>query len=210
MTAPLILLLTLAAAASNADPLDTALARYRTVASYRVTLHSHSTDSAETIEYFYKRPGFVRMEFIKPHKGAVLVYNPVRKEAKLKPFGFIKPLVLTLDPDNPLIISSRGHRVDASDIGKLLETAKELRNKGKISAKEFAGAEGQNWVIVDIEGDAGVTVAGSVHRCVFWLDAQTYLPSRTITYDERGALVEDVTLDNLVLDVSLSDSFFEL
>jgi len=209
MTTFLILLLSLASAPSSGDPLDIALARYRAVASYRVTLHSRSDDSVEIIRYFFKRPGFVRMEFVKPHKGAVLVYNPVKKEAKLKPFGLIKPLVLTLGPDNPLITSARGHRVDASDIGALLEAARALRAQGKIGSREAIG-DGRKRVVVDVEGDAGVVVAGSIHRCVLWLDAESFLPVRTITYEASGALVEDVTLEGLEVNIALPDELFEL
>jgi outer membrane lipoprotein-sorting protein len=209
MTASLILLLALASALPPGDPLDAALARYRTVASYRVTIHSRSDDSTEIFRYFFKRPGFVRMEFIQPHKGAVLVYDPVKKEAKLRPFGFLKSFVLTLSPDNPLITSAQGHRVDASDIGALLETARVLRAKGKARTLEAVAEGGRKEVLVAIEGNDDEVVAGSIHRCLLWLDADTFLPVRTVTYEENGALVEDVTLDGLEVNVALPDAFFE-
>ena len=106
----LLLMIALASASIAGDPLDAALAGYGKVVAYRVTLRSRSDASSETIRYFFKRPGFVRMEFIEPHKGAILVYNPEEKKARLRPFGFMKPLVLTLSPDNSLITSPRGHR----------------------------------------------------------------------------------------------------
>ena len=209
MTASLILLLALAPATLPGDPLDTALARYHAVASYRVTIHSRSDGSAEIFRYFFKRPGFVRMEFIQPHKGAVLVYNPVKREAKLKPFGFINPLVLTLNPDNPLITSARGHRVDASDIGALLETARMLRAKGKSRTMGAVAEGGRKRILVAIEGNDSEVVAGSVHRCLLWLDARTFLPVRAITYEENGALVEDVRLDGMEVNIPLPDGLFE-
>ena len=92
------LFLMLALAATQTDPLDVAAASYQRVVSYRVTVHSTGGSSKETLRYFFKRPGFVRMEFIEPHNGAILVYNPRKKEARLRPFGFVKPLVLTLNP----------------------------------------------------------------------------------------------------------------
>lgn len=205
-----MLLFALAAATPPGDPLDTALARYRSVASYRVTINSRSDDSAESFRYFFKRPGFVRMEFIQPHKGAVLVYNPLKKEAKLKPFGIIKPFVLTLRPDNPLITSARGHRVDASDFGALLETARMLRAKGRARSIESVAEGGRKRLLVAVEGGNGVSVAGTVHRCIVWLDAETFLPVRTITYDGSGALVEDVTMDNLEVNIALPDELFDL
>jgi outer membrane lipoprotein-sorting protein len=210
MTKLLILLLPLISAHSAGDPLDAALARYRAVASYSVTIHSRNDDTVEKLRYFYKRPGFIRMEFIRPHEGAVLVYNPLSHEAKLRPLGLLKPFVLTLSPDNPLITSSRGHRVDASDIGGLLETARQLRDKGKITSMETADERGRRLVMLAVEGKAGVVVAGTVHRCILWLDAATLLPVRTITYEENGTMVEDVTLDGLEVNIFLPDELFVL
>ena len=169
----LFVLLVLSTSAASKDPLDAALTSYKKVSSYRVTLRSRSDSSSEIIRYFYKRPGFVRMEFIEPHKGAVLVYNPEKKEAKLLPFGFMKSLVLSMSPDNPLIASSRGHRVDASDIGSLLESAQRLREKGKSGEPRRAVTGGKKTVLVAVEGEGGATVAGNIHRCLLWLDVST-------------------------------------
>jgi outer membrane lipoprotein-sorting protein len=206
----LSLFLLLALAAPPKDPLDAALESWRKVASYRVTLRSMSGSSAETIRYFFKRPGFVRMEFVEPHKGAILVYNPEKKIARLRPFGFMKPLVLTLSPDNSLITSSRGHRVDASDIGAMLETVKKLRGDGHSETLGQEPVGGRGAVVVAVEGEGSVTVSGNVHRYLLWLDAQTFLPLKTITYDSSGAMVEEVLMDDLEINVKLPDSLFEL
>ena len=206
----LFVLLVLSTSAASRDPLDAALASYKKLSTYRVTLRSRSDSSSEIIRYFYKRPGFVRMEFIEPHKGAVLVYNPEKKEAKLLPFGFMKSLVLSMSPDNPLIASSRGHRVDASDIGSLLESAQRLREKGKSGEPRRAVTGGKKTVLVAVEGEGSATVAGNVHRCLLWLDVSTFLPVKTTTYDAKGAMIEDVVLEDLEIDIDLPDSLFEL
>lgn len=206
----LLLLFALASAPVSQDPLDAALESYQKVSSYRVTLRSRSDASSETIRYFFKRPGFVRMEFIKPHKGAILVYNPEKKEVRLRPFGYLKPLVLSLSPDSSLISSSRGHRVDASDIGAFLETAKKLRGKGKskILGDEVAG--GRKALLVAVEGEGRFTVAGNVHRYLLWLDAENFLPLKTTSFDVSGAIVEEVLMDDLEVNTELPDSLFKL
>lgn len=59
--------------AVDTDPVRAAIERYQTVESYRVTLRSSRGDSEpEIIHYAYKKPGFVRMGFTQPFKGAVL------------------------------------------------------------------------------------------------------------------------------------------
>lgn len=203
------LFLMLALAATPTDPLDIAAASYQRVISYRVTVRSRSGSSSETLRYFFKRPGFVRMEFIEPHNGAILVYNPRKKEARLRPFGFMKPLVLTLRPDNRLIISSGGHRVDASDFGALLGTARKLREKGKKTTQGYDFVRGRKALLVAVEGAEGMSVGNKVHRYLLWLDAQTFLPVKTMTYDESGELLEVVVMDHLEVNIAIPDTLFE-
>jgi outer membrane lipoprotein-sorting protein len=178
--------------------------------SYRVTLHSTGGGSAETIKYAFKRPGFVRMEFVNPHKGAILVYDPVKKKARLRPFGFVKPLVMTLEPDNSLITSSRGHRVDASDTGAFLATVKKLAEKGKSRVIGRERIDAREALLVEVEGKEGETVAGGVHRYLLWLDVRTNLPLKTQAFGSHGEMVEEVTMDDLEINVDLPDSFFGL
>ena len=67
-----------------------AQARFDTLANYQVTLKSTSA-GAEPVEviYGYRKPGFVRMDFIRPHAGATLIYSPASGKVTLWPFGTI-------------------------------------------------------------------------------------------------------------------------
>lgn len=71
------------------DIIRHAIEHYETVETYVVTLpsvkHGHLS---EEIRYYYKKPGYVRMEFITLHKGAVLVYNPETKKVSNAPSVF--------------------------------------------------------------------------------------------------------------------------
>jgi len=107
-------LLFLSLAAAPRDPVAEALESFRSLSTYSVTLRSGSGKAEEVIRYFYKKPGYVRMEFITPHSGALLVYNPLSKTVRLRPFGFAKAFTLTLSPQNRLVRSARGHTADAS------------------------------------------------------------------------------------------------
>jgi hypothetical protein len=202
------LLLTLATPIK--DPVAAALESFRHVASYRVTLRSRSDGSAAIIRYYFRKPGFVRMEFIKPHNGAVLVYNPVKKEAQLQPFGFLKSLVLTLDPDNRLITTPKGHRVDASDLGTFLETVKKLAERGKIMIMGNKKVGGKDALIVDVQGEDGIVVSDGIHRYLLWLDIRTLLPLKTKSFDLRNKPVEEVLMDDPEINIDLPDSLFDL
>ena len=71
------------------DELSKAIDNYRQIESYVVTIHSTSKNNIQNIKYYYKRPGFVRMDFINPHDGVVLIYNPITDRVNLWPFGIV-------------------------------------------------------------------------------------------------------------------------
>jgi hypothetical protein len=56
------LLLYLALTSSINNPLASALESFHHLTAYRVTIQSMSGDSRQMIRYFFKRPGFVRMD----------------------------------------------------------------------------------------------------------------------------------------------------
>lgn len=191
------------------DPLEAALESFATVHDYRVTLRSGLGDAKETIRYFYKKPGFIRMEFIRPHNGALLVYDPTTKTVRLRPFGFATAFVLTLSPDNRLVQSAQGHRVDESDIGSLLRRVKQLRGHGTTTIRGEARVNGNDTVMVSVEGEKGVALEG-VHRYLLWLDRKTLLPLKTAAYDVSGKQIEEVSMDDLELNRDLDESLFRL
>lgn len=152
------LIFTLLMSGVMADPLSDAVDRFREVSTYQVTVRSVAADGErQVIRYFYRKPGWVRMEFVQPHSGAVLIYDPDARKVRLWPFGLKHTLVLTLDSDNPLVRSARGHRVDRCDVGALLENLLTLRARGQAVALGEAVVAGRPTVGVDIIGAAGVT-----------------------------------------------------
>jgi len=191
------------------DPVGSALERYGEVGSYRMTLRSGSGDNGEVIRYYYKRPGFIRMEFVTPHKGAVLVYDPVAKTVRIRPLAFIPAFVLTLSPDNSLVKSAQGHRVDESDIGALLQRVRRLQERGTTIVQREERVGGKESVVVAVEGEKGRALEG-IHRYVLWLDRSTLLPLKSAAYDSKGTQVEEVLMDDLEVNVELSDSLFKL
>ncbi|MFQ5441236.1 MAG: outer membrane lipoprotein carrier protein LolA [Thermodesulfobacteriota bacterium] len=191
------------------EPVLKAMESYKNIASYSVTLESRSGSDSETIRYFYKRPGFVRMEFIHPHRGAVLVYNPEKREVRLRPFSFLKAFVLVLRPESRLIRSSRGHRVDRSDIGALLENVMRVRAEGAVKTLGEATIQGKAVLKVSVTGKKGFTSNG-VNSYILWLDKMSYLPLKVRALDELGALTEEVGMYDLETGGGFGDGFFEL
>ena len=205
-----LILALLSAASLSMDPVSTAIESYNNIETYQVTLKSKSSASSEIIRYYYKKPGFIRMEFIKPHKGAVLVYDPFKKEVKLRPFPFLKIFVLTLNPDNKLIKSAKGHMVDASDIGALLKTVKMLQERGETEILGDSNVEGWPAMLVSVKGKGDFTVDDNIHNYLLWFDKTTLLPIKASAYDMKGELVEEVLMNDLEINVEFAEGFFEL
>lgn len=201
-------LLAVSIAMSALDPVEEAIESFRRLEAYSVTLRAES-DRTEVIRYFYKKPGYIRMEFEEPHRGAVLVYDPGEREVVLRPFRFLKSFKMRLDPEDDLIRSSRGHTVDESSIGTLLEKVSELKRDGALEVLGEEDANGKKALLVEVRGRGGREVDG-VNRYRLWLDQETGLPARVESYDSGGGLVERVQMDDLVVDPEFPPDFFSL
>lgn len=186
-------LLALMPVSAFADRVDDAIASFEKLESYSVTLRS---STGEVIRYFFKKPGYIRMEFEKPHNGAVLLYDPVKKEARLRPFGTLKSLELSLAPDNWLIRSSGDHTVDGSDIGSFLRNAKKLRDNGTIKNAGEDDLGGRKAFVVEVQGKDALE-AGGANRYRFWLEKTTMLPIKIDGYAATGEFLESVLMDGL-------------
>ena len=194
---------------NRSDPVAVAVESYGRVETYRVTLDSRSEAGGEKIRYYFKKPGFVRMEFMEPHNGAVLVYDPFNKEVRLRPFGFLKSLVMRLSPQDRLVKSSGGHTVDESDLGALFKRVVALQKGGKTAVLDAEEVGGRMTTVVSVEGADNTEVDG-FHRYLLWLDIKNYLPLKVISYDSSGRELEEVTMTDLEVDVMFPEGFFSL
>lgn len=191
-----------------ADPIDDAIERYRNVAAYQATLKSSTSSRTEIIRYHFRKPGYVRMEFFQPYKGAVLIYDPSAGRARLWPFGYRSFPALSLSPDNLLIQSTTGQRVDRSDVGALYQNVRTMQEHGKT---DVAGTEvigGKETLHVTIEGEGKFTVDG-VHRYQLWLERVTLFPVRISSHDAAGRLIETVEMSELEINPEFPADFFE-
>jgi len=206
MLSTLLIAATLAGA--SPDLLDLAIERFRAIQTYRVTLHSTHADGEEHLRYFYRKPGHVRMEFLNPHAGAVLIYDPSSQRVRLWPFGAGRFPELSLSPGNPLIRSPRGQQVDKSDVGALLENVKALKQGGAMTAQGEQLLEQRPAQFIDVVGAENHTVAG-VHRYQLWLDAETLFPVKVVSRDRDDAILETVRMNDAEIDVAIPTNLFD-
>ncbi|CAI08757.1 hypothetical protein [Aromatoleum aromaticum] len=196
------------------DLLDEAEAHFRALESYRATLHSIGPNGdRQVMRYFYRKPGWVRIDCVEPHRGAVLIYDPGARKVRLWTFGlgfgggFGFMPALSLAPDNPLVRSPRGHTVDRSDVGALFENLQSLRAGGSFTPLGAGTVSGEPAVGFEVAGVAGLIVDGA-HRNRVWLAQDTLFPRRVENFDEADDLVEIVDLIDVELDVDFPERFF--
>ena len=185
--------------------LQEAIQTFDALSSYTVTLRSYG-HSEQIISYRYQKPGFVRMDFIKPHKGAVLIYRPDTGKVRLRPFGIMKPLVLTMKPTARLVRSPSGHRVDESDLGVLLQKAKELADQGTLRQLREEERFGVPLNVFEVTGEPDVQI-DDVHRYLLWMDPSLKLPRIVESYNTDNQLLEGLVLDDLAINPDVSRAF---
>jgi MucB/RseB N-terminal domain len=198
------------AAALNGNrltPLAGAIEHYRTVETYRVVLRSSHADGEDQLRYYFKKPGFVRMEFIRPHAGAVLAYSPLTQRVRLWPLGAGRFPELSLSPHNPVIRGPGGQTVDKSDVGALFENVRTLLEQGQAEMRGETRMAGRSALHLVVTGAPGVAVAG-VHRYELWLDTSSQFPVKVISRNPADAVIETVMMDTLEINIPLTETLF--
>ncbi|MFQ3786243.1 LolA family protein [Halomonas sp. A29] len=204
----LLLVLVAMSAPIEEDPVAAALARIDALQGYRLTLRSQGSGGEEIIRYSYQQPGYVRMDMEIPYRGAVLIYRPDTGKVQLWPFGGpgSRP-GLSLRPTNRMVRSSRGHRVDQSDVGTLLRNVQRLQQHGNARLLGATTINEHPVLHVVVEAEPGRAVH-EVARYDLWLDEETLFPLRVISYDRRGERLESVHLEDVSLDPAFPRGHF--
>lgn len=204
---PLIVALLITAAGFAPDPISIAVEHFNRLDSYRVMLKARGPELSEIIRYYYRRPGFVRMELVKPFHKTILLYDPRMREVTLIPLGWSEHFAFTLDPGNRFIRSSGGHRIDESDIGALLKSVQLLQKNGVTHARGKEDVGERRAIRLDIKGKEDYTING-IHAYHLWLDEEHYLPLKVAAFDMMGRIVEEVLMDDLEINIDLPEDFF--
>lgn len=189
------------------DALTKAIHNYHRVESYSVTIRSSGENGAQNIRYYYKKTGFVRMEFIHPHEGAVLIYSPDTRRVRVWPFGINHFPELNLSPDNLLIRGSGGQQIDRSDIGALFMNIRTLATGGTSEIVKEEYVSGRTDLHMVVTG-ADKFAVGGVHRYELWLDTGNQFPIKVISHDQYNTIIETVIMEAPEVNAQLPDRLF--
>ncbi|MEQ1813507.1 MAG: hypothetical protein ABL860_03530 [Candidatus Nitrotoga sp.] len=201
----------------HANPIQYMVDYYRKIDSYQVTIKSSQKDNSSqesrpsqgnTLCYYFKRPGHVRIEFIHPLGGAVIIYDPDSKTARLWPLGYPHFPAFTLNPENRLIQNSSGQRIDRSDFGALYQNVQTLQQHGKATLADSLSINGKNTLHLTVEGLNNFSIAG-VHRFQLWVDQATAFPIKVSSHDVMGKILEVVEFEYLQINPTFPPDFFK-
>ena len=124
-----------------------ALKAWEGVKDYTCIMDSYNRlgdkEESKTYQYWYLKPGYIRMKVIKGKgKGGEVYYDPTRKKVRGHKGGFLSFVVLTLDPNDKRVTSIRGVRVDQTTFGYILAQLKPYVDAGECQVVEENGMKG--------------------------------------------------------------------
>ena len=171
------------------DPLLSEMTdKFNALTNYTTLLDSEGEGERSKIFYTYKKPGFIRMDFIQPHKGAMLIFNPIKNKATLRPFS--KWFFIT---------DSKGHTVDQSDIGALIRSIVVSAREGSVTHLPPETLENLACPRLRVES--------TKTTYLLWIHPEFRLPIKVVKLFSEGEK-EVVFLRNLIVDASLDDTLF--
>jgi len=170
---------------------------------YTCTADAHYVKGKSREDKIYKisfrRPELVRVEVLKGDSGAVAVLD---KEGKVKGIkgGWLSWIVLTLDLDDPLVTTIRGHTLKQSHFRHFIDEMKKAVDTDEVSL-EAEKLDGRDYMALN-------TAKGSDTKTVL-VDPDTWLIKKIV---EREGSVEvvDVTYYDIKPNIALDDGLFKL
>ncbi len=196
---------------ASSDPIQHAIAHYQSISTYQAVIESLHAQSSEpdVIRYYYKKPGYVRMEVIAPKfSGAVLIYTPESRLIKVWLFGHGHFPYFSFSPENKLVQSPSGQRVDRSDLGAFFHNVTTLQSKGNTTAISNESIAGQSALHFEVEAHKGVSISG-VSKFQLWLDPVTGFPLKVMSYKADGELIERVVMSDYKINPVFPVGFFD-
>ena len=182
--------------------------RFDGIVNYSAVITTTAGKTKNIMHYFYEKPGYAKMIFISPHKGAEITYNPVTGKALLQPFKRMPLVSLTLSPYNGLITSPQGHTIDKSDMGYLIEVMTALSKNGTIRVISDFKNNSVNNINLEIEGNDGFSI-NKVNRYNIKFDTALYFPIAVIAYSTGGEIIENMELADLKIDYDFPVGTFD-
>ena len=185
-------------------------ASYAKVPAYQTEMEVREYRKGKYVEskrflYTFKKPNQLRIDMQSPQPGTVLVYPDKQGKVTLRPGGWTGFVTLHLAPDNSMLASGSGQRIDQSDFGLLLRNIRHSltdRRRGEITLSE---AEGRISIEV-LADDHYLPGVQTLYRFVF--DSARGLPLEEHEATPKGAPKRVTIFGKLKSSITIQEDFF--
>lgn len=179
---------------------------YQTETEVTVYREGQVTET-ERFLYTFKKPNHVRLDMESPYPGMILAYPDKNGKVIAKPAGLAGFLKLHLSPDNALLMTAAGQRIDQTDLGRLIHNISlsiSDQRQGELKVYEKDGL-----VLIEVLAEDHF-LAGVSTLYQFSVDKTNWLPVEVKEFTPERTLKRKVMFKNLKTSISIPDSFFRI
>ncbi|MCK4334083.1 outer membrane lipoprotein carrier protein LolA [candidate division WOR-3 bacterium] len=185
---------------------------WKPVNQYTVRLVSYlekdGKTSNSTIEFSYKRPGWVKIEVIEgDKKGSAAVYDPNKDRIQVRWAGIALPVHLS--PDTKMAKSLRGEKIYSITFEKMLEHTGWYLANGSLSWVGEETVDGVACAVIEFKTSRPEKNLG-IARERWWLDKSTGFIRKINGFDANGKKVQWSIFRDLKLNPDLPEDHFKL
>jgi outer membrane lipoprotein-sorting protein len=155
--------------------------------------------------YFFKKPGKIRVDFLKPHSGLSVFYQKGEEKAVIRPFPSLSFLQIDVSIENSLIKTPTGQRLNQTDMEYFIDFL--FRNLAEVPQKDHQFRQEKDQVQFLFWAKDYVQGAEAEKYRIF-LSRQNWFPVRIERYSPEGAPIEFSSIQNYVFNRPLRNSFF--
>ncbi len=184
---------------------------YARVEDYQmnVEVKNYKSDGSSEIRkflYTFKKPKWIRIDFESPHPGMILIYPDKNGKVRVEPPGLSHIFNFDLSPENPLLRTPSGQRIDQTSIELLIQN---------ISHSLTDQRRGP--VHIDENGYVRIRVLATDHfrksivtLYQFFIDSHLWLPVKVEESSPEGHLERTIAFQHLRINIGVLDSFFKM
>jgi outer membrane lipoprotein-sorting protein len=156
--------------------------------------------------YTFKKPKWIRLDFVSPHPGMVLVYPDPDGKVLMRPQGALSILTSHLALNDPLLGTPSGQRLDQTDLGVLIKNIRHSvtdQRRGPVSLSENKEAI-RIQVLADDHFREGVE-----SRYQFLISKGLWLPVEVGEATTQGVQEGRIIFRNLRTNINVPDELFQ-
>ena len=156
--------------------------------------------------YTFKKPKWIRLDFVSPQPGMILIYPDRDGKVLMKPQGLLSMFTLHLMLEDPLLANPSAQHLNQTDLGLLIKNIRRSvtdQRRGPVWISEDKNTI-QIQVLADDHFREGVET-----RYQFLISKQLRLPVEVGLSTANGAQAGRIIFRNLRTNINVSDDLFQ-